>query len=152
MCGKVKPLSKFHKHKTGYKPRCKQCRKLESKEYYKDNKETYKKHSIDNFTRCKATKTLSSHKKRGCKIMVTIDEIENMFNASMHCPICGLEYSENDDNIYASKSLDRINNELEIRIDNTWIICYRCNTSKGTFSTNEFIEYCKRITKLNGEV
>jgi len=84
---------------------------------------------------------------------ITIPQLETLFKESKVCPICGVtyitEYGVGHSNI--SQSLDRINNESELRLDNVWIICQRCNAMKGDFTMKEFVDYSKLVyEKFNG--
>lgn len=48
-CGKVKPVSEFHKKRQsadGYRPTCKECRSPQIKEYYQSNSETLKQKAL----------------------------------------------------------------------------------------------------------
>jgi len=44
-----------------------------------------------------------------------------------------------------SATLDRINNENHMSIDNVQILCHSCNTAKGTKPMEEYIDHCKFI-------
>lgn len=60
------------------------------------------------------------------------------------CPICGvkLDYAPFKGKIQDnSPSLDRINNEISISLDNSWIICNSCNRTKSNRTLKEFKEY-----------
>lgn len=153
-CGLLKPLIDFHKHsvmKDGLRSKCKQCRKEESLLYYKDNKKQYKFHATKNPDRTQATRTISAHKQRGFDVKISIDELEQMFHNSLICPICGKDYKRNDNNIYTSKSFDRIDDSIILTKDNTWIICFQCNSAKGKLSMKEFIRYCKSVITNYGD-
>ena len=45
-----------------------------------------------------------------------------------------------------SPTLDRVNNENILTLDNTWIICSRCNATKHNRTMKEFINYCTMIS------
>ena len=51
-CGEDKDLSKFHKHKIekdGYRSVCKDCRKIETTKYYKENSKRLKKYQKERY-------------------------------------------------------------------------------------------------------
>lgn len=78
---------------------------------------------------------------------ISIDELEIMFSEATHCPICEEKFSLElgRKHILNSPSLDRINNEHELRKDNVWIICQRCNAMKGDLTMKEFVQRSKNI-------
>ena len=48
-------------------------------------------------------------------------------------------------------TLDRVDNEDELREDNVQILCRRCNTIKMDRPMKDFVSYCKMIVKKLGE-
>lgn len=104
-----------------------------------------KQWNIDNPIRAKANRTLHNHKimHKDAIINITITEIENLFRESTHCPICGIEFSSV--NRQTTQSLDRLDNEKELRVDNVWVICNKCNATKQDRTLKEFIDYCKMV-------
>ena len=72
-----------------------------------------------------------------------------MGKATTHCPYCGVELDWQrglgKGGRDSSPSLDRINNEKELRLDNIEIICHRCNSTKYNRTKKEFIDYCIKI-------
>lgn len=120
------------------------------KKYYKKHpevKEKSKEYREKNAYHFWANRTLKSHKSKGIQVNLTIDELEEKAKNSKFCPICGreLRFGGGISDEY-SATLDRINNENEIKKDNCVILCHRCNTSKYKMNLKEFIEYCEYVT------
>lgn len=94
-----------------------------------------------------------SAKRRDSRFIVTLtsEELEQKAASVEYCPICGvkIDYSRKGKGhaLPNSPSLDRINNENEVRNDNTQILCYKCNATKSNRTMKEFIEYCSNVVK-----
>jgi 5-methylcytosine-specific restriction endonuclease McrA len=115
-----------------------------------------KKWSIMHPVRRWAISSISSHKTRGYKLNISINEVEKLATNTEFCPICGikLDYSRHrglgpgpQPN---SPSLDRIENTDTLNIDNVWVICIRCNNHKSDKSMKEFVEYCRHVVEIFG--
>ena len=139
-CKKYKPLSEFYKNKhkkDGHANDCKECHKK-----YKQN---------ENCFRSWSARTLNSHKHKGYLINVSIDELYKLSVETKICKYCGKTLSYDFGNKGTSRdfspSLDRINNEKELNINNIQIICYDCNATKRGRTHDEFVEYCEMIAK-----
>jgi len=84
---------------------------------------------------------------------ISLDELETLAINTPICPICGTPLNfiqsrhsgKNNKMSTYSPTLDRINNEQEMNIDNVWIICNACNRAKSDKPLKEFIKYCKMI-------
>jgi hypothetical protein len=144
-CHKIKSLSSFPKDKTmksGYKNICKDCVNIWRKK---------------NPHRCRATRTISGHKLQGMKVEITTSELEQLLENTTNCSICGIELKPDLGEGYYpnSPSVDRLNNETTLNIDNIWVVCRKCNTTKQNRSMKEFYHYCEFITnkfkKIYGE-
>ncbi len=131
---------------------------IRRKEYRENNRDKVnarnKRSNENNPHRMWVRATINSHKKKGFIINITIDELTEIAKDIPKCFLCGvgLSWSRGDKNGKAqfnSPSLDRINNENNINKNNIQIICYRCNSAKGTRTTQELIDYCKCVTKIN---
>jgi 5-methylcytosine-specific restriction endonuclease McrA len=74
--------------------------------------------------------------------------LETLAKASTYCPYCGTELGWIKARVDRSDipTLDRIDNENEVRIDNIEIICNRCNRAKGNMTKNEFIQFCRMVS------
>ncbi len=103
--------------------------------------------SQKNYHKRWASGSLNRHRRRGYVINISIMELENLAKKSTSCPYCGIKFSwvGNKKSRINSPALDRINNEKEIRLDNTEIICYRCNATKWNRTREEFIKYCGAV-------
>jgi len=97
-----------------------------------------------------ATHSLYGHKRNGCEIKITIDELEQIAKNTKNCEYCGHELiyraKQKNDRKYIP-TLDRIDIENEIRLDNIQILCIICNTTKLNRTHKEFIEYYKNLSK-----
>jgi len=94
--------------------------------------------------------SLGSHRARGFKMKISIDELEKVARNISRCPYCNVELDwlqGNKGHVKPkSPSLDRIHNGNVIDENSIQIICNRCNTIKG----NEFGDdlRCRLITML----
>lgn len=148
VCLENKPLTDFCKDNRridGYAAMCKECRR----NYATTNRghiNSMNKINRD-VNRRRASTTLRNHLYREFKIKCSITDIASKFKETKQCPICGVTLTTTMGNghDFNAPSLDRINNENEIRVDNTWIICHKCNTKKGDMTLVEFIDYCKMV-------
>lgn len=93
-----------------------------------------------------------AHKDRGYIVDITSQELEQLAIQTTHCKYCGneLDYftapgSRKDINANCRPSLDRIDNEQHMNLNNVEIICVQCNTTKGARTEKEFFEYCSRV-------
>jgi len=66
---------------------------------------------------------------------------------SKYCPICNckLNWKHGTKLNNYTPTLDRIDNDKTLILNNIQIICWRCNRAKGMMSMKEFINYCKQI-------
>jgi hypothetical protein len=124
-------------------------RLLEKKrEYNTKNSGRRREYNETNRRRVWATRTLSMHRRKGLIVEISIDELHNLANKTNHCSICERELvwkAGHKKSIRASPTLDRIDNELLMRIGNVWIVCHRCNTIKGELTMKEYVEHCKMV-------
>ena len=98
----------------------------------------------ENHVREWCRQTLSSHKRRGYIVNLTIDALYDIVKNKPHCYICGQQLQWKNGNGYNTNcpSLDRVNNESSISDNNIIILCHECNRTKGAKPFDEFIEYC----------
>lgn len=65
------------------------------------------------------------------------------------CFICGIQLDwelGNKGRTHASSpTLDRMDNQNEIRQDNVLILCYSCNATKRDRTLQEFLDYCEAV-------
>lgn len=117
--------------------------------------ENRKKNRNKNVNRERAGSAIDAHRRKGHITLITKSELKVMFDKTTQCPICGKEFSSEygvGKILNSSPSLDRINNELELRPDNVWVICSECNRTKGQRTMKEFYDYCKMIHILFEEI
>lgn len=155
ICSVEKDYIKFHKMKGcigGVRNTCKECRKIEKKEYssrdyvIEKNKDYYQKHKIQIRKRTnKHYWTLNGqyhqYKKRG-----KIDKIE--FNLTQedcipyyntNCYYCNSKIN--------GLGIDRLNPKLGYLKNNIVPCCSRCNYMKSVMQEKEFIEQMIKILK-----
>jgi hypothetical protein len=99
-----------------------------------------------------ATSTLNDHRKRDNGIIITINELEILAKKSTHCNICVCKlmwgFGNKDGKTQSnSPTLDRINNESIITLDNIQILCRDCNASKHSKTMLELFYWCKNFVK-----
>jgi len=154
VCNKSLPLNEFAQRKDakdGHRNACLVCENKRKSIHATKNKTMttarHQRYINANVKSRKATSAISSHRNRGYEILITSAEIKKKMDETVCCPLCGqeIDYSRTPKDIFKMPSVDRINNESYLSIDNTWIICRRCNTAKGNLPLKEFVEYCKRI-------
>lgn len=140
-CRETKGRAAFNKDARtidGYATRCREC----MNKYHELFRHSYKEQHPQAF---RARATINNHRIKGIDIKVSREELEKLFETT-HCPICGCEFDKtrtiSNGN---SPSLDRLNNENELRIDNVWVICKKCNITKSNRTMKEFYDYCKTV-------
>lgn len=125
-----------------------------SRKYRLENKEIINSRNIGRFTRYKrknfykvwAIRSITSHRGKGFVVNITSEVLSDLAKKSPNCPYCGVAFGWDNSKLSSnSPSLDRINNENELRLDNIEIVCCNCNRTKGNRTKAEFISYCKEI-------
>lgn len=141
-CNVSKSLSSFYKNKNnkdGLSYWCKKCDTIARNLFLKS-------HPINIW----ASKTINKHKIHGYIVLFNVKELVSFIGNKSTCEICGKEldfsYGNKKHSLHNSPSLDRINNELELRLDNIQLLCNECNITKGTKDMNTFVKYCKLIS------
>jgi len=99
-----------------------------------------------------ALNTLGGHRRKGFGIHISINNLESLAKKIIYCLYCGMELdwtsgNKNNSPKLNSPSLDRINNEKELRMDNIRILCYGCNRTKGNKTHKDFIIFCNKISQ-----
>jgi len=131
--------------KSDNKPENKQ-RKMEYQRKYRSDPNKREKLRLDqqnyhnkNIHKVWAYATIYSHKKR-YNVYITVDELTNIAKNTTICPICKTKFNW----IYGkgctmsnSPTLDRLNNENDITINNIQILCLSCNTTKSHRTVEE---------------
>jgi len=100
-----------------------------------------------------ARNTLHDHKRDGCDIQISLDELTAIAEKSTHCPYCGVRmlYCPKNIPVWNSPTLDRRDNENVIRADNIDIICLDCNKAKVNWTKEEFVSFCRDIVEAYDE-
>ncbi len=122
------------------------CKKCSSLHCTKWNQEHVKEAWSNN--------TITKHKQRGFIFHLTSSELKKFVTNIDNCFLCGeklnWEYGRKLGD--RSPTLDRMNNENFVDLNNIMIVCYKCNATKRNRTFSEFLEYCKNITiKFNVE-
>lgn len=120
---------------------CEICREENKKLYYKKKNLTYLE-----WARLRINSKIS----QGFDVRITKKELALKAEQTTHCPLCGVEFNYLDrkgTTTATAPSLDRINNEHIVTSDNTWIVCYQCNSTKRNRTLQEFIDYCTKVSK-----
>jgi len=74
-------------------------------------------------------------KRRGLQFELSLEEYSSFRDKNCHYCDAEMEYI----------GLDRIDSAKGYKIDNVVPCCKWCNTMKNTYSTDEFVEHCKKI-------
>lgn len=181
-CGKTYPSDMFNKDNdriNGLTSWCKICikeqrnktidaRHAHDRKYYAENKDRFREYAkknaehikknehirrIKNYRRLWAFNTIKNHEARGVVVSVALDDMHALAKAVDNCPMCGVSLKWQMGKIATnSPTLDRINNGNEIRLDNIWILCHRCNTMKRDLPMKEYIEHCKMVVSKFGNI
>jgi 5-methylcytosine-specific restriction endonuclease McrA len=84
-------------------------------------------------------------------VHVTFEELYHLASETDFCFICGnrldWQLGGKGHMIKRSPTLDRLDNENEIRSDNILILCNQCNVTKRDRTLKEFLDYCEAISK-----
>jgi 5-methylcytosine-specific restriction endonuclease McrA len=165
-CGADKLIDEFYKdnrYKDGVRGVCKSCLNDYSTTYKENNPELIKnnmrKHILNNTIKIWAHHVIASHKSKGYPVDFKINELIKLSQTTPICKYCDskLDYTTpfgNRKHIErtTAPTVDRINNELNLTIDNIEIICNKCNVTKQDRTRKDFYEYCKNIyLKFKGE-
>jgi len=155
-CGEIKSITEFHKAKGckyGVRNICKSCINARMKIYRANPmvKQKNQQWSLDHPYRRWAISSISSHRYHRFIVNISIDELENLAEKTTHCQYCGKllnwDLQNKGRQLHDSPTLDRINNEPTLSLDNTKIICYFCNRAKMNLNFNEFIQWISSIYK-----
>lgn len=96
--------------------------------------------------------TIYRHKHNGNIVTITVDELEKIAKSTIYCPICDCELDWVSIKTYGNcPSLDRKYNGNRISLQNSWIICHRCNSIKNTMPMPEFVLFCKKVVERFGK-
>jgi hypothetical protein len=93
---------------------------------------------------------INSHKSLGYQVLFSKEELEQRAKNCGSCELCGdaLDWNrvliKGFNNPY-SPSLDRVNNELILTVENTAIVHFWCNTMKSNQTRAALIDRCTKI-------
>jgi hypothetical protein len=100
-----------------------------------------------------AISTLGDHKRKGFNVLITVDELCKYAMTIDNC-----EYTDEPLNWFSqgrptanSPSLDRLNNEDVLNIDNIRIISYKMNAMKRDLTFKDYIKHCKFMVDKFGD-
>jgi hypothetical protein len=156
-CGQTKSISVFELHSgyaDGRRSMCRECRVIDHKAYYQKNKGVISIRSamqrINKPREYWAYSTVCGHRSRGCTVLVERKQLIELAYKTSNCSICGVDLDwesmckggapKNN-----SPSLDRVNCDTVLVINNVQIICSLCNLTKNSRTMEEFINYCKLV-------
>lgn len=162
-CKEEKDINLFGKnsnHDDNKHHYCMECSNLIAKEYRKKYHDktlnSVKKYRENPNNRFKvfSTTTINDHRRNGYIVNIEIKDLENLAINTSNCIYCDTKLNYDRGHKHStfgnSPSLDSINNEKNLNINNVQIICHRCNTIKHDMSHNEFINYCNNIVNKFG--
>lgn len=95
-----------------------------------------------------ARRTIRSHEQNGFEVKITIEELTQKALSISTCPLCDIELiwiGKGSSSQRESASLDRKENEKVITKENAEIMCHACNTHKGNFTSQQLLEWAKRV-------
>lgn len=99
-----------------------------------------------------ATSTRARHRRRGFDVQVSNDELTLMAEFATHCPLCDVRLDWGLKGKSGprpnSPSWDRMDNERTMTRVNTWIVCHRCNTTKGPRSFDDLLAWARKLLEL----
>lgn len=149
-CGRELDSSMFYKDKTvktGIQRYCKYCVAINARESYKRMKGTK---DIARKIRRWARDTIGKHRHNGFDVRFSIDELYIAALGTDTCSICGkhLNWFEDKQGFKCrdTPTVDRIDNENIMTIDNIQIVCFDCNRMKGDKTMEELITQCRLIS------
>ena len=152
-CGKTYPASPTYFYpepagKWGFASKCRQCEIKKAKEMRRRKPNAHNDYKRKNPRRYWSSSTLSGHRCRGIKIEIALDDLERLAKSTDDCPICGvvLQWERGLGFCGNSPTLDRVDNDGLLNMNNCQIICLRCNITKGNRTWRQFIDYCWMVT------
>lgn len=158
-CGEIKVISDYQKEQSGVdglRTTCKQCQSKYNKVYGQKNKDILRaqrqKRRQEYPYESWSYRTKCNHAGKGFTLLMTLEDIMNLAQKSTHCEICGDMFDwfatrEKGSICTNSPTLDRVNNETTLTLQNVQIICSRCNLTKSDRTMTEFIDYCRLVVK-----
>lgn len=143
-CGQLKPLLSFKKHGNYYLNKCKSCYNL----YMRNNRK-------ENPIKLWCSSTINKHRSNGYIVNIRPLELYDFVKDIKTCEICGCdlkwEGEKQGRQLKDSPTLDRVDNEQILTLNNIQILCAQCNVMKGNRPMNEFIAYCNMVGEKYGK-
>lgn len=155
-CNKCKILKNLSEYtfssftKFGVRNTCKECRKIErkeyinrpyvrekSKKYYQNNKETFRKRMNEHYHTLNGQyhQYKKAAKKRNIIFNLTQEDCVNFYNTS--CSYCG--------DTVKDLGIDRIDSNIGYTVTNSVSCCSTCNYMKHVLSIKDFMLHIKKI-------
>lgn len=148
-CRRTRPITEFYRNRSRPDGRHNICRVCRLKEYHRLS------YDGERYPRWWAIHTRVEHRRRGRKIIVSIDELAKLAYSTKHCMYCGIELAWNprgDGLIHPdSPTLDRYDNENELNINNVRIICHPCNAGKGEDTYEDYVKRCRNVVRIHDQ-
>jgi hypothetical protein len=144
-------------HIKEYRENNKEHIKEYQKEYCETNKEQLKEYRKNNYIPRWVSKTLHNHTKNG--IMYSPKLKEDLLKKALEKPPCQICHKElewystgKNKPTNLSPTLDRINNDNYMDIDNVAIICHQCNLKKSSETLEENLVWCKQFEEYASNI
>lgn len=135
-CKKEKLDSEFHKNSNsqfsgrGRVYSCKKCTQI-------NLKKVKEKQPLIVWSR----RTIENHKKK-YKVLINKNELAKLAASTSLCSFCHSPISYKNEKIKNnSATIDRLDNEDILSLQNTTICCYQCNSTKRNRTIKEFVDY-----------
>lgn len=156
-CGIDKPESSYYHHGGRRRSDCISCERKRSAifklEHRVETSTSTSRWRDRNPVKQWCISSLANHRRNGFENNITTLELLTFAKDKTICAICGreLDWRQNikKRTVSNSPSLDRTDNELHLNTSNIQIVCYQCNSTKGSRTMREFIEYCHQVIKHN---
>lgn len=145
VCKEEKEITEFNTHynkklkKIVFNSRCNVCKRAgDIKTLNKNKKLTW------------SGKSICNHEKDGCTVKFDKFQLHEKIKHIEHCNYCNIKltWGYGKGHSQSSPTLDRVNNEKIMTLDNVQVLCRQCNTSKGNRTHAEYIVHCTNMTKL----
>lgn len=159
-CGKAKHIDDFLKtsrQRDGIRYKCKECAEACDREHDEIQKEKELIRGAAHYQKIEAHRrwakgTIDGHRHQGMIVNISLNELTDLARNTTNCPICGCKLSWQPKGKISSNSptLDRRYNGRRLTLQNTWIICWRCNVMKQDVPMPEYVEFCKMVAEKFG--
>lgn len=150
-CNILKNIESFQKqyYKDGsscIRHKCLECCAEESKLRYLKNRLDGKKLSWNKSPEAYITKLYYKASKRNKEFNIEKDYVISLYEKQNGlCAISGEKLTYDKDNVSSNISIDRIDSQIGYVEGNIQLVCTHVNIMKWNKSTNELIDWCKKI-------